>query len=154
MNLNDLLDNLMIEKVVPSNPDEIRKKMEIAIRDVRLARKHLDRNDPDEWDGAYNTAFNAMLQAGTALMGKKGYRPKGREHHYAVTQCVAVLYPKQFSPTLLQAFEKGRKRRNIASYDEPHTVTFSEAETIIQQAEEFIDIAIRTLDLPLKRRAP
>ena len=153
MNLSDLLNNLMIEKVA-SNAEEINNKMEIAIRDVRLARKHLDPNDPDEWDGAYNTAFNAMLQAGTALMGKKGYRPKGREHHYAVTQCVAILYPTQFSTSLLAVFEKARQRRNTASYFESGTVSFTQAETIVTKAEEFIDITIKTLGLPLKRRAP
>lgn len=89
LNLSDLLRNAMVEKF-QSSSRQIEDTMSIAVRDVSAAKKNLEIK---ELDWAHNIAFNAMLQAGRALMFWKGYRPKGQQHHLAVTQFVAAVFP-------------------------------------------------------------
>jgi uncharacterized protein (UPF0332 family) len=72
MNLSDLLSKGLVEKF-QSDPVQIKNEMEIAKNDLASAKKMLT---TQEWGWAHNAAYNAMLQAGRALMFSKGYRPK------------------------------------------------------------------------------
>ena len=65
----------------------------------------------DEWGWAHNAAYNAMLQAGRALMFSKGYRPRSQEHQTAVISFVQAVYAAKFDSEVLLAFEKARKRK-------------------------------------------
>ena len=51
--------------------------MALARRDIDTARTLLS----TDCDWAYNIAYNAVLQAGRALMFAKGYRPDGANQH-------------------------------------------------------------------------
>jgi len=134
LNLSDLLRNGMVEKF-QSSSKQIEDTMGIAIRDVSAAKKNLQ---VGEWDWAHNIAFNAMLQAGRGLMFWKGYRARGQEHHLAVTQFVAAVFPSEYSQELLSAFERGRKRRSALIYDEIGTISETQARNIVASADEFV----------------
>jgi uncharacterized protein (UPF0332 family) len=134
LNLSDLLRNGMVEKF-QSSSKQIEDTMRIAIRDVSAAKKNLE---IAEWDWAHNIAFNAMLQAGRALMFWKGYRARGQEHHLAVTQFVAAVFPSEFSQETLSAFERGRKRRSAVTYDQPGTISETQARNIVALADDFV----------------
>ena len=62
------------------DPVTVRDAMNLAERDLAVAKEVLTIND----DWASNISYNAMLQAGRALMFSKGYRPRGSEPHLAV----------------------------------------------------------------------
>jgi uncharacterized protein (UPF0332 family) len=69
MNLSDLLSKGLVEKF-QSDPAQIKNEMDIAKNDLESAKKMLT---IQEWRWAHNAAYNAMLQAGRALMISKGY---------------------------------------------------------------------------------
>ncbi|TAJ45689.1 hypothetical protein [Methanofollis fontis] len=62
--------------------------MNLARRDVTVAGSVLAGNS----DWAYTIAYNAMLQAGRALMFSKGYRPAGTNQHITVYDMVGAVY--------------------------------------------------------------
>ena len=74
MNLSDLLSKGLVEKF-QSDQVQIKNEMDIAKNDLASAKKMLT---IQEWGWAHNAAYNAMLQAGRALMFSKGYRPEFR----------------------------------------------------------------------------
>jgi uncharacterized protein (UPF0332 family) len=87
MNLSDLLSKGLVEKF-QSDPEQIKNEMNIAKSDITSAKRMLEIG---EWGWAHNAAYNAMLQAGRALMFAKGYRPKSQEHH-AVVSCIEAVF--------------------------------------------------------------
>lgn len=70
MNLSDLLNKGLVEKF-QSDLEQIENEMTIATNDISSAKKMLEIK---EWGWAHNVAYNAMLQAGRALMFAKGCR--------------------------------------------------------------------------------
>ena len=69
-------------KILPVDQKKIEDARTLALRDVTTARTLLDSNE----DWAYNIAYNAVLQAGRALMFSKGYRPDGANQHISVVK--------------------------------------------------------------------
>ncbi|MGI0102119.1 MAG: hypothetical protein ACREA7_05935 [Nitrosotalea sp.] len=64
MNSSDLSSKGLVEKF-QSDPAQVKNEMEIANNDLASAKKLLA---IQEWRWAHNAAYNAMLQAGRALM--------------------------------------------------------------------------------------
>ena len=141
MSLSALVRNGLIEKF-ESNEDQIRNEAEIARGDLASAKSILEIGD---WKWAHNAAYNAMLQAGRGLMFSKGYRPKGQEHHVAVVSFMQAVYSSKFSPEVLQAFERARRRRSDATYDRQGTISESQARMVVEKAEMFVNTALELL---------
>lgn len=80
-----------------------------------------------------------MLQAGRVFMFFKGYRPKGEYKHLSVVHFVSC-FSDQVGSDLVKLFDKVRRRRHIAVYETPKTVSESEAENALAKAEEFINV--------------
>lgn len=75
-----MIEDLEREGLIRKLPYD-RKKVEDAVtlarRDLVTCRAIL----PTDTDWAYTIAYNAVLQAGRALMFSKGYRPDGANQH-------------------------------------------------------------------------
>ncbi len=114
--LNELQSEGLIEPFASSS-QQIIDKMDIAKRDLRNSKKII--SDPDLAETTHNTAYNAMLQAGTALMYNMGYRPKrGRDnHHMVVVIFIKNIYSGQIPNNVIIAFNNGRNSRNKSQYD-------------------------------------
>jgi uncharacterized protein (UPF0332 family) len=85
-----MIDDLKREGLIKTLPIDQRKVEDaraLALRDVATARTLLDSNQ----DWAYNIAYNAVLQAGRALMFSKGYRPDGANQHISVVNFCRVV---------------------------------------------------------------
>ncbi len=134
MNLGDLLSNRMIAKVA-SSKQQVEDIVKVAERDLQAAKDNLA-NGYADW--ALNIGYNAMLQAGRALILSRGYRPVGEAKHVAVIEFVKAEYSKQVPTKALYVFSKTRKKRHKAVYEEADTVSDSEARTVITNAEEFV----------------
>jgi len=143
VDLSELLRKGQVEKF-QSDPNQIRNQIEIAKNNLASAQKILG---IEEWEVAHNLAYNAMLQAGAALMFSKGYRPRGPEHHVTVIEFVQAVYSPKFRPEVLQAFEKARKRRNDAVYDTPNVISPSQAQNLVKYAETFVSTALGLLKM-------
>lgn len=126
MNLSELLSKGLVEKF-QSDPAQIKNETEIAKNDIGSAKKMLT---IQEWGWAHNAAYNAMLQAGRALMFSKGYRPKSSEHHVAVVSFAEAVYSAKLPSEVLQAFGKARMRRSESMYDRAGSISEKQAETL------------------------
>ena len=143
MNLSELLSKGLVEKF-QSSQDQIRNEIDIAKSDLASATKMLA---IDEWGWAHNAAYNAMLQAGRALMYFKGYRPKSAEHHLAVVSFVQVVFPTKFSAEVLQAFSKARLRRNESLYDRAGSISPTQGKNRVEKADTFVNKTIEILKI-------
>lgn len=137
MNLSELLEKRLVEKF-SSNESQIKDEMDIAKSDIVSAKKMLDIK---EWNWAHNAAYNAMLQAGRALMFSKGYRPRSEEHHLAVISFMQAVYSAKLPPESLQAFDKARKRRNESLYDRSGSISESQSRNLVEKADKFVSKA-------------
>ncbi len=143
MNLSDLLSKGLVEKF-HSDAAQIKKEMDIAKNDITSAKKMLT---IQEWGWAHNAAYNAMLQAGRALMFSKGYRPKSSEHHVAVVSFIETVYSTKFPSEVLQAFGKARLRRNESLYDRAGSISETQGKNLVEKAEIFVTKAQEILKL-------
>ena len=137
VNLSDLLKKNLVEKF-QSDPSQIKNELDIAKNDLGAAKKMLT---IQEWGWAHNAAYNAMLQAGRALMFAKGYRPKSQEHHLAVVSFVEAVYLAKFSDDLVQSFSKARLRRNESLYDRAGIISEKQARNLVDKAEAFVGVS-------------
>lgn len=99
-----------------------------------------------EWDWAHNAAYNAMLQAGRALMFDKGYRPKSQEHH-AVISFIEAVYAARFSEELIASFGKARMRRNESLYDRVGSISKNQAQNLVEKADLFVGKTLEILKM-------
>lgn len=143
MNLGELLNNKMIAKVA-SGRQQVEDIMKVVERDLQAANDNL-KNGYADW--ALNIGYNAMLQAGRALMLSKGYRPVGEAKHVSVIEFVKAEYSKQVPTQALYIFSKTRKKRHKAVYEEADTVSDSEARTVITNAEALVKAVKKILSI-------
>jgi len=114
----------------------VQDALTLANRDLGVARGLLTSSS----DWAFAVAYNAVLQAGRALMFSKGYRPEGSNQHVAVVRfCDEFL-----SRDNALWFERMRRKRHQSVYDSAGTVSGREAENVVKKAEEIVQ-AIETL---------
>ena len=137
--LQDLLDEGLVEEFT-STPLQIKEKMNIAQADVDLAKADIVNATGRAVDWVYTKAYNAMLQAGTALMYSRGYRSKKRSgsHHFSVERFLKSEFDHDLSADVLNAFGVARSSRHATIYDEIGTISKSQAEYLIAQAESLI----------------
>jgi uncharacterized protein (UPF0332 family) len=143
MNLGELLNNNMIAKVASSR-QQVEDIMKVVERDLQAANDNL-KNGYADW--ALNIGYNAMLQAGRALMLSRGYRPVGEAKHVSVIEFVKAEYSKQVPTQALYIFSKTRKKRHKAVYEEADNVSDSEARTVIINAEALVKAVKKILNI-------
>ena len=134
MNLEKLLEQGEIARIKPNRKTAL-VILDLAERDLKSAADTLAKEDHD-WTLAI--AYNAMLQAGRAFMFYKGYRPKGVYKHLSVVHFMAC-FTDLFGRELIKLFDNIRKRRHVAIYEKPRTVSESEAERALANAEELVE---------------
>jgi uncharacterized protein (UPF0332 family) len=128
-----MIDDIERDGLIKRLPFD-RKKVEDAIalahRDLRTARTIL--NTDRDW--AYTIAYNAILQAGRALMFSKGYRPDGANQHISVVKFAELFLDKQDAII----FDRMRRKRHSSVYDMAGSISETEAESAVSHAEVLI----------------
>lgn len=134
MSLEELLRR---DEIVRTKPDKktAERNLKLAERDLKSATGVFQK---DDYDWSLAIAYNAMLQAARAFMFPKGYRPKGPHKHVVVVHFIAC-FKQVFDSTSVALFDKIRKRRHIAVYELPKTVSKSEAERALANAKTFVE---------------
>lgn len=117
-------------KKLPVDRKKIRDAMALAHRDVKTSRAIL----ANDCDWAYTIAYNAILQAGRALMFAHGYRPDGANQHISVVK-FAGLYLEEKDAIV---FDRMRRKRHSSVYDTAGAISETEAEFAVGQAELLI----------------
>jgi len=109
---------------------------QLATRDIKTAADIFNNKD---FDWAFSIAYNAMLQAGRSLMFSEGYRPRGEAKHVSVVEFVKMKFGDDFADKILFLFNKIRKKRHIAVYEQVNIISKEEAENALNTAKEFVN---------------
>lgn len=119
-------------------PDQtlIDNALRLAERDLKTALNMLEDKD---YDWAFAVSYNAMLQAGRALMFSEGYRPKGEYKHVSVIEFTKGRFSREFSEKVLFMFNKIRKKRHTAVYEQAEMISEEEAKNALDIAKEFVN---------------
>lgn len=135
MSLSELLKKGSVKRVEPdamlaSKMLSRAEEAAVAAKDVQKIRRN---------DVALPTAYDAMLNAGMALMAAKGYRAESEGHHKTIVEFCADNLGKEASG-LVQAFNRYRMRRHDIVYGEVERKDITEAEALdaIAKADGFI----------------
>lgn len=126
MTIEDLERQGLVKKL-PVDKKKVEDAVLHAHHDINIARVVL----PADYDWAYTIAYNAVLQAGRALMFSKGYRPEGNSQHISVVKFAGLFLDN--NDTVI--FDRMRRKRNSSVYDSSGTVTENEAEFAICQSD-------------------
>lgn len=128
-----MIDDLERQGLIRKLPVD-RKKVDDALAHARRDLVTAGTILASDKDWAYTIAYNAILQAGRALMFSKGYRPDGANQHVAVVKFAELFIDANDTIT----FDRMRRKRNSSVYDTAGTITESEAEFALEQAETLV----------------
>jgi uncharacterized protein (UPF0332 family) len=133
MDYKELLAKNLI-KPFKAKDQQIKKQMELASRDLKVAKAVLGVNN----DWTYNIAYNAILQAIRALMYAEGFRPTGEGQHKTAIIFAELALGEKFEDEV-HFFDKMRIKRNLAVYDTAGLVSEGEAKQSLTFAKKFVD---------------
>lgn len=132
MNLKELEREDMIRRF-PVYEKKITNSLNLARRDLKIAKQTVK----ESYDWAFSIAYNSILQATRALMFSKGYRPSGNKQHLSVIKFIEAVLGDKFKKEIT-AFDRLRRKRHVAIYDEVGVISDYEANFAIQTAEKFL----------------
>ena len=137
MDLSELLKKREIQKVEPDRKTA-EKLLKVSQDSITAAEDNVKMNHNDV---ALSLAYNAMLNAGRALMAAKGYRAYSETHHKNVVGFCSAVLPSEFSP-LVALFNRYRIRRHDIVYGEIEggSVGESEAKGAIDKSKELLNL--------------
>jgi len=124
----------------PASEAEVVAALARARRDLSTASGLVGKDD----DWALAVAYNAVLQAGRALMFSQGYRPSSMEGHKTVFTFLREALNPEYS-SLVTYFNRVRVKRHAAVYDVAGLVTQRESADVLLRAAELVDIMEREL---------
>lgn len=135
-----LIDSGQIEQGNFST-EQVADRLKIAHRDLKASAKMLE--SVHEW--AYTIAYNAMLQAGRALMFAEGFRAKGDGQHFTTVQFLRDTFGPE-EKDFLDVMDRMRRKRNRSVYDTVGAISAKEAQEALQAAKEFVARIEKELD--------
>ena len=91
-------------------------------------------------DRRFATAYNAALQAATAMMYAEGYRTSGAGHHRTTFEFLKAISVKEFGE-LADYFDDCRRKRNWADYVGVGYVSDTEVRHLLAEARELDETA-------------
>jgi hypothetical protein len=128
MSLRDWLQNGWLD-AHQSSREEIQNLLHLADRDLRASQAAGLGTD---W--RFAIAYNAALQAATAVLAAAGFRAAREAHHFRVIQSLA--YTLGAKPGLVRRLNAFRKKRNVSSYETGGTISTKEAQEMADLAQE------------------
>ena len=118
-----------------TNPAEIASLFAVVERDLTdaaIAALSADRQ--------FATAYNAALQAATAMMYAEGYRASGMGHHRTTFEFLKAVSAREFG-SLADYFDDCRRKRNRADYVGVGYASDIEASHLLEDAQRFAKAA-------------
>lgn len=135
MNLKDLLSQGKL-RLHKTSKKEIENLVAIVNRDIKDAKV-----EDLSSDRRFACAYNAVLQLATVILYCSGYKPKGTGHHFTVFQTMKIIMGDDYNK-LADYFDSCRSKRNITDYDYAGTISNSEVEELIGEAESFLEVTL------------
>jgi uncharacterized protein (UPF0332 family) len=140
MKIDELLNKRKIHRHRAS-PEEIERLLELAGRDIRMAKVTM----AEDWDWAFSIAYNAVLQSARAFMYSKGFRPAAEQGHKNTFAFLRAALGEELA-SAIGYFDRMRKKRNQAIYDVAGLITEKEAKAILKHAVKFVDEIKRQIE--------
>jgi uncharacterized protein (UPF0332 family) len=119
---------------IKSTKELVENSLNLSKRDLKTAEAMFNAND---FDWSFSVSYNAMLQAGRALMFSRGLRPAGEYKHISVIEFIKKEFSKDFAEKIIYLFNKIRKKRHIAVYEQVNSISKEEAKNALKTAKEF-----------------
>jgi uncharacterized protein (UPF0332 family) len=111
--------------------DDLRDVVERDLQDAGVEALSADRR--------FATAYNAALQLAKIVIACSGYRVVGAGYHLATFESLEIAMGSPVS-ALAAYFDTCRRKRNQVDYDRTNAATETEAEDLLQKAEEFREL--------------
>jgi uncharacterized protein (UPF0332 family) len=92
-------------KPFKARDQQIKRQMELVIRDLKVAKAMLGVNN----DWTYSIAYNGILQAVRALMYAKGFRPVGEGQHKTAIIFAELALGEKFEDEAKQSLVFAKK---------------------------------------------
>jgi HEPN domain len=110
----------------------------LASADKKLASAHKILAFDEE--ACLQQAYEAMLKASLGFMFSHGFRARSQPgHHIAIIEFVQSRIDKKYS-SLLTMFDRLRRKRNLALYDDTAFVSHHDAEEALKVAGEYLNV--------------
>jgi len=92
-------------------------------------------------------AYEAMLKASLGFMFSHGFRARSQPgHHIAIIEFVRARIDKKHAG-LITVFDRLRRMRNLALYDDTGFVSRHDAERAVEAAREYLGVIRRDIDV-------
>jgi len=135
-----LLNSGLIKPFKASGP-QIRSRIQLAKRDIKVARTTM----AHDRDWAFSIAYNAILQATRALMFAEGFRAAaGEGQHKAAVQFAEIALGDRFQNEI-HIFDKMRSKRHRVIYDASGLVSQTEARQAFDFAVKYVEMVEKIL---------
>ena len=127
-----------MKKLKPQKTDwaQIERFLQSAEKKLVSAHKILAFDE----EACLQQAYEAMLKASLGFMFSHGFRARSQPgHHIAIIEFVRGRIDKRHGG-LLTVFDRLRRKRNIALYDDTGFISRHEAEQALESARDFISV--------------
>jgi uncharacterized protein (UPF0332 family) len=127
-----------VKKLKPQKIDwaQIERFLQSAEKKLASAHKILAFDE----EACLQQAYEAMLKASLGFMFSHGFRARSQPgHHIAIIEFVRGRIDKRHGG-LLTVFDRLRRKRNIALYDDTGFVSRHDAEQALESARDFISV--------------
>ena len=127
-----------MKKLKPQKVDwvQIERFLQSAERKLASAHKILAFDE----EACLQQAYEAMLKASLGFMFSHGFRARSQPgHHIAIMEFVQARIDKKHAG-LLTVFDRLRRKRNTALYDDTGFVSRHDAEEALESARNFISV--------------
>ena len=92
-------------------------------------------------------AYEAMLKASLGFMFSHGFRARSQPgHHIAIIEFVRARIDKKHAG-LITIFDRLRRMRNLALYDDTGFVSRHDAERAVEAAREYLGVIRKDIDV-------
>jgi uncharacterized protein (UPF0332 family) len=127
-----------MKKLKPQKVDgaQIERFLQSAEKKLVSARKILAFDE----ETSLQQAYEAMLKASLGFMFSHGFRARSQPgHHIAIIEFVEARIDKRHAG-LLTVFDRLRRKRNMALYDDIGFVSRHDAEQALEVAREYLGV--------------
>src|SRR5271156_2495272 len=127
-----------MKKLKPQTVDWAQIERFVASAEKKLASAHKILAFDEE--ASLQQAYEAMLKASLAFMFSHGFRARSQPgHHIAIIDFVRARIDKKHAG-LITLFDRLRRKRNLALYDDSGFISQYEAKEALQAARDYLGV--------------
>ena len=134
-----------MKKLKPQTVDwaQIERFLQSAAKKLASAQRILAFDE----EASLQQAYEAMLKASLGFMFSHGFRARSQPgHHIAIIDFVRARIDKKYAGLLI-VFDRLRRKRNMALYDDTGFVSHHDAEQALETARDYLNVIRGDIDV-------